>query len=235
MLRGYSFRPRGWPLALAAAGCAAGIALGNWQSGRAAEKRALGEALAAALRSPPIVIGVPPVRPADVVNRHVAASGAFVAERTVYLANRNRGGRPGYEVVTPLALSPPQSPPMAVLVQRGWIERDARDRVRTPGGAQQIEGIALARLPHAFAFSGEAQGDTRQNLDIDAYAKEIGLALQPVVIQQRNDNGDGLVRDWPKPDLGVDTHRAYALQWYSLAALSAVLGVVFCFRRVAQS
>ena len=236
MLRGYSFRPRRfrlrfWPLALAAAGCAAGIALGNWQGGRAAEKVALGEELAAALRSPPIAIGASPVRAADLVNRHVAASGAFVSERTVYLANRNRGGRPGYEVVTPLALSPQ----LAVLVQRGWVAREAREKLRTPGGTQRVDGIALEHLPRAFAFSGEESGDVRQNLDIESYATEAGLRLQPVVVQQRNDNGDGLVRDWPRPDLGVDTHRAYALQWYSLAALSAALGVVFCFRRVGQS
>jgi cytochrome oxidase assembly protein ShyY1 len=75
-------------------------------------------------------------------------------------------------------------------------------------------------------------GGVRQNLGIGEYATETGLALQPVVIQQHNDNRDGLARDWPKPDFGVDKHRAYALQWYSLAALGAVLGLFFSFRRV---
>jgi cytochrome oxidase assembly protein ShyY1 len=230
MLRGYSFRPRGWTLALAAAGCAAGIALGNWQTRRAAEKIALGEALAATLRQPPLAIGAAPLEAKSLVNRHVEATGVFAAERTVYLDNRNRGGRPGYEVVTPLMLAPA----IGVLVQRGWVARGAREKVRTPAGTQRVEGIALARLPHAFAVSNEERGEVRQNLDIGAYGRETGLALQPFVIQQRNDTGDGLVRDWPQPDLGVDTHRAYALQWYSLAALSAVLGVVFSFRRDAQ-
>lgn len=234
MLRGYSFRPprlsiRYWPLALAAAGCAAGIALGNWQTRRGAQKLAAAQELAASLRSAPARIGAAPVRAEALVGRHVAASGAFAAARTVYLANRNRGGRPGYEVVTPLVLSPS----VAVLVQRGWVERGARERVRTPSGAQRIDGIALAHLPRAFGGGNEA-GAVRQNLDIDAYARETGLALQPVVIQQRNDNGDGLGRDWPRPDLGVDMHRAYALQWYALAALAAILGIVFSFRRVAQ-
>ena len=216
-------------LALAAAGCAAGIALGNWQGRRAAEKTALAAELAAALREAPLRIGAEPLRPGELVNRHVEATGAFAADRTVYLDNRNRGGRPGYEVVTPLLLAPST----AVLVQRGWVERGARDSVRTPAGRQRIDGIALEHLPRAFA-AGSEQGAVRQNLEIDAYAKETGLALQPIVIQQRNDDGDGLSRDWPKPDFGVDMHRAYALQWYSLAALCAVLGVVFSFRRVAQ-
>jgi cytochrome oxidase assembly protein ShyY1 len=75
----------------------------------------------------------------------------------------------------------------------------------------------------------------RQNVDIEAYAKEIGVPLQPIVIQQRNDNGDGLLRDWPRPDFGRDMNRAYAVQWYALAALAAVLGIVFSFRRVRES
>jgi cytochrome oxidase assembly protein ShyY1 len=232
MRRGYSFRfrLRYGPLVLAAAGCAAGIALGNWQTRRGAEKVALAEALDASLRNPPVAIAAAPVRADELVNRHVEARGAFAAARTVYLDNRNRGGRPGYEVVTPLMLSPS----VAVLVQRGWVERGARERVSVPAGAQHIDGIALARLPRAFSAGGGERGPIRQNLDIAGYAKETGLALQPVVIQQRNDNGDGLARDWPRPDFGVDTHRAYALQWYSLAGLSAVLGIVFSFRRVAQ-
>lgn len=215
-------------LALAAAGCAAGIALGNWQARRAAEKVALAEERAATLRDAPLRIGAAPVRQGELVNRHVEATGVFAADRTIYLGNRNRGGRPGYEVVTPLVLAPSA----AVLVQRGWVERGARDSVRTPADRQRIDGIALEHLPRAFA-AGSEQGPVRQNLDIEAYAKESGLALLPIVIQQRNDNGDGLSRDWPKPDFGVDMHRAYALQWYSLAALSAVLGAVFSFRRVA--
>lgn len=227
-------RLRYGPLALAALGCAAGIALGNWQARRAADKVAAGEALAAALASAPLALPASPAGAAEQVGRHVAASGRFIAERTVYLANRNRGARPGYEVVTPLALSAPQSPQVAVLVQRGWVAREALERVRTPEGEQRVDGIALARLPRAYAVSAEESGAVRQNLDIGAYAKETGLALQPVVIQQHNDNGDGLARDWPKPDFGVDTHRAYALQWYSLAGLSGVLGLVFGIRRVAQ-
>ena len=256
MLRGYSFRSRRirlryGPLALAALGCAAGIALGNWQARRAADKVAAAEALATALASPPLALAASPADAAAQLGRHVAASGRFVAGRTVYLANRNRGARPGYEVVTPLALSPtqlppqsppqsppqlpPQSPQVAVLVQRGWVAREALERVRTPEGEQRIDGIALARLPRAYAVSDEESGAVRQNLDIGEYAKETGLALQPVVIQQHNDNRDGLARDWPKPDFGVDKHRAYALQWYSLAGLSGVLGMVFGIRRVAQA
>lgn len=217
------------PLALAAAGLAAGIALGHWQTRRAEEKAALAMAMDLTLKNPPVQIPVSPLRADALVNRHVVASGAFLPARTIFLDNRNRGGKPGYEVVTPLALSPT----MAVLVQRGWVARSAREAVRTPEGVVRVDGIALARLPRALAVSRESSSAVRQNLDVEEYAKEIGIALQPVVIQQRSGDGDGLLRDWPRPDFGVDMHRAYALQWYSLAALAGVLGLVFSFRRVA--
>lgn len=220
---------RFWPLALAAAVLAAGIALGNWQARRAEAKLALAATLERQLKAPALALGAARVDPEALVRKHVAASGRFIAARTVFLDNRNRGGKPGYEVVTPLALSPA----MAVLVQRGWVERSQRQTVRTPEGVVAVDGIALARLPRALAVSTEASGQVRQNLEVEDYAKEIGIALQPVVIQQRSELGDGLARDWPRPDFGVDTHRAYALQWYSLAALAGVLGIVFSVRRVA--
>jgi len=42
---------------------------------------------------------------------------------------------------------------------------------------------------------------------------------------------DGLVRDWPAPDFGVEKHRIYMLQWYALAALAAGLWLLFFVRR----
>jgi cytochrome oxidase assembly protein ShyY1 len=72
----------------------------------------------------------------------------------------------------------------------------------------------------------------RQNLDIAAYAAETGLPLQPFVVEQHSDTRDGLRREWPRPDLGIEKHESYSLQWYSFAALAIVLAVVFSFRRI---
>jgi surfeit locus 1 family protein len=228
MVRGYSFRPRVWTVAAAAAACAAGISLGNWQTRRGEEKLALARQFDASLKAPAITIPATPVDPGELIHKHVAATGTFAREHTVYLDNRNRGGKPGYEVVTPLLLSPS----LGVLVQRGWIERSQREAVRTPKGVVRIEGLALERLPHALNVGSSESGSIRQNLDIAPFSREIGISLQPVVIQQRSDDGDGLARDWPRPDFGIDMHRAYAVQWYALAALAVVLGIVFSFRRV---
>jgi len=204
MPAGYSFRPRAWPLALALAACAAGIALGNWQSRRAEEKRALGARL-----------------------EQVSVHGEFVAGRSVLLDNKTRRGRVGYEVVTPLKLKDS----MHVLVNRGWIARERISELRTPAGEVRIEGIALERLPHALELETNTGGKIRQNLDLAEFARETGLALQPVVIEQHGGPADGLLREWPRPDAGSEKHAAYALQWYSLAALAVALAVVLAFRK----
>jgi cytochrome oxidase assembly protein ShyY1 len=201
MPAGYSFRPRLWSLLAAALACAAGVALGNWQAGRAAEKRAAAHAERIALR------------------------GEFLAERTIFLENRFHHGRLGYEVITPLRLEGGR----AVLVNRGWAAMP--QDVRTPSGVVTIEGVAVPHVPRVMQAGPEKGGRVRQNLDVAAYAAEAGLALEPRVIEQHSDAPDGLQREWPSAEAGAEKNAAYALQWYSLAALAVVLGVVFCFRR----
>lgn len=230
MLSGYSFRPRAWAFLAALAACAAGIALGNWQAGRAAEKRALGARLEQAFRAPPVEIGPQIVLADELALKHVAARGRFLEKHTIYLDNKLRRGRPGYEVVTPLRLDGTH-----VLVNRGWVEagasRDLIPNVPAPGGEVRVEGLALARLPHVLELGAAAGGKVRQNLDIGAFENETGLRLQPVLIEQHSPAPDGLVREWPRPDTGIEKHQSYALQWYSLAGLAVILFVALSFRR----
>lgn len=213
MTSGYSFRPRGWALAAAAAACVAFIALGNWQARRADEKRALG---------------------AELEKKRVALIGEFRPEYTVFLDNRIRNHRVGYEVITPLRLDGEH-----VLVNRGWVEagrtRDALPQVRTPAGRVKLEGLALEHLPRLLKLEKNASGKLRQSLDIGEFAAQTGLKLRPYFLEQHSPADDGLVRDWPRPDSGVATHESYSLQWYSFAALTVALFIVLSFRRVAAN
>ena len=214
-LAGLRFRPRTWAFVLAVAGCAAGIALGNWQTGRAAEKRAAQAAL-----------------------KSVALSGEFLPQYTVLLDLRVHRGRSGYHVVQPLQLAGGQG---HVIVLRGWVEADARrerlPNVVTPRGAHRIEGIALERLPQ---YLEQPRPDTCrpgpapcvwQNLRIETFAAWSGLAVQPLVVEQTSALADGLVREWARPEATFLKNEMYALQWYSLAALSLILFLVLSFRR----
>ena len=208
MTSGYSFRPRLWAVALAAAACAAGIALGNWQAGRAEEKRALA---------------------ANV--QRIVVMGEFLPERTVFLDNKVHAHRPGYEVVTPLRLAEG----IHVLVNRGWVAapptRDQLPEVQTPRGRIRVEGVVQPHLQRAMKMGEAPKGPVRQNLELKDFAAETGLTLQAFVIQQHSDTRDGLARDWPPADAGAQKNEAYSFQWYSLAGLALVLGIVFSLRK----
>jgi len=209
------------------------VALGNWQSRRADERRAAEARFEAALRAPALEIPSLPGPAASYIGKRVAANGEFAPAHTVLLEYKIRHGRLGYEVVTPLRL---RGSALHVAVNRGWVPANPRPgvlpEIRTPAGEQRIEGLALKRLPQALqAGPAQEQGTTvRQNLRLEEFQDATGLALLPIVIEQWSDSDDGLMREWPQPGAGAEKNEMYALQWYSLAALCVVLFVVLSFR-----
>ena len=100
-----------------------------------------------------------------------------------------------------------------------------------PVGELRIEGLALPRFPRAYAIGRRSEGPVRQNFGIEDFVAETGAPVKTVVLEQLTDTNDGLLRDWPRADLGVEKHESYALQWYSLALLAIALGVGFSFKK----
>jgi surfeit locus 1 family protein len=231
-IAGRIFRP-GWAPSLAAAAfIALTVALGNWQTRRAEEKLAAGRRVDEAARGPVLQVPTARVEAAPFEHHRVATLGTFVARDTFFLDNKVLHGVAGYQVVTPLR---PGNGGTYVLVNRGWIAAGERSRlpeVTTPEGVQAIGGIAVVPSIRFLELAPDAgSGRLRQNLVLAREEKRLGLSLQPFVIEQTSDASDGLVRAWERPDSGVDRHRSYALQWYSFAALAAVLYVVLGFKR----
>ncbi len=228
----WTFRPSWVPSLAAAAFIALTVALGHWQTRRADEKLELGRRIEEAARD--TVLHVPSARvdAAGFERRRVAARGTFLARDTFFLDNKVMHGVAGYHVITPLK---PESGGTYVLVNRGWIAVGDRSRlpgVPAPEGLETIEGVAVVPGKRFLELAPDADsGSLRQNLVLSREEQRLGLSLQPFVIEQTSDAPDGLSREWGRPDAGVERHRGYALQWYSFAALAAVLYVVLGFRR----
>lgn len=219
---------------------AAGVALtvlatslGNWQTRRGDTKEAI-EAQwnnAEAARPTDVATLNDATAVAASVPRRVTLRGAFVPASTVFVDNRTLNGVAGFQVITPLRLEDGA----AILINRGWTARDARDPSRipdltTPAGAVLIEGLAVARVPRLLELASTAMPALPgiwPNLDFEDYERAAGFAVARVVVQQTNGTADGLRRVWPRPAAGVEKHRGYALQWYGLAALSAGLTLYF--------
>lgn len=229
----WQFAPTVWPTLAAVFFFGLTLALGNWQSGRAATKRALQARYDAALREAPIHVGTRLVDRDSVLYRKLEAEGTFDDAHTILLDNRVQDGVAGYHVLTPLRL---RGSELAILVNRGWVAVGA-SRARlpmppTPKGLVHLEGMAVDTHTRYVELAPSApQGRVWQNLDFGRYAAVTGLRLQPVLLQQTSEVEDGLLRRWPRPDTGVSMHVSYAFQWYSLATTLAVLWLVMNTKR----
>jgi len=218
----------------ALAGIAVTLALGNWQLRRAAEKIASERAWSAAQASAPVNLRGASDFAAVAVDlpRRVQVRGRFEHERTVWLDNRALAGRAGFFVVTPLRV---EGTEVHLLVNRGWAPRDPAERARLPaigrpGGVVEIEGMAVQGAPRLLQFTDAHDGPIWQNLDVETLQTELGAPLAPFVLQQTSTLDDALDRHWTPPASGVDRHRGYAFQWFSLAALLSVITVGIAWR-----
>jgi surfeit locus 1 family protein len=212
------------------------LSLGRWQLSRAAEKEALHAALEQERARPELSQRewLQAVRDGQtLLHRSVNLKGVWLPQFNVYLDNRQMKGRPGFFVLTPLALSGERG---VVLVQRGWVPRDFVDRTRlsevpTPQGEVMVRA-RVATVPAKLlelGAAGAAEGSSRirQNLDWDAFRQETGLPLLAGSMVQIDPNADGLSRDWFEPATGSEKHYGYAFQWFGLAGLIALLYVWF--------
>lgn len=233
---------------LLAALLAAGVtfSLGQWQLSRAWQKEALERRLAEQAAQAPWDLATAmrqdPARPGEpdgLLDRRMAIRGRWLEGFTVLLDNRPMAGKSGFVVLTPLQ---DMVSGQLVLVQRGWVPRDFTDRTRvpaflTPAGEVLVTG-RIARAPSQTlvlpghtapepAAPSSAAIRIRQNLSLVDFRAETRLALWDRILLQTDPAGDGLLRDWPAPSLGVEKHYGYAFQWFGLCALIAVLYVWF--------
>lgn len=208
--------------------------LGFWQLDRASQKRQLYESQVRQRALAPLTQDELAGTPAQAFTqryRLVVLQGQWLSAYTVHLDNRLMNGRTGFYVLTPLRLADGG----VVLVQRGWVPRDMRDRARlvtpaAPPGTVRVLGRVAPALGRLYEFDATSDGPIRQNLDIESFARETGLALRPLaVVQEDGDEPpqDGLLRQWPTPSADLQKHHGYAFQWFALSALTLSLYVWF--------
>jgi cytochrome oxidase assembly protein ShyY1 len=231
------FRFRPIPLIVTILLVALGISLGNWQERRAAQKIALRDRIALRAAEPPVDLGPQPATLAPLEFRHVRVTGQFIPGWPIFLDNRPHQGRSGFYLLMPFKIA---GSDLHVMVARGWLPVDPKDHYRvpafgTPAGQVTIEGIVTGNVGHIMQLGGPAAlkpAAIVQNLDLKQFALASGLASQPFFVQQTGPSqpGENLVRDWPQPSTGIDTHKGYALQWYGLAAMAFLFYVITGFR-----
>ncbi len=180
----------------------------------------------------PVSIGAQTLDAGSLDFHRVSARGRWLTEYGIFLDNQVYQGQAGYDVYMPLRLDDGE---LCVLVNRGWVAA-GRDRahlpeIKSPGGRVELDGIV--ELPARFKEFGTTfrEGRIWENVTLERYAAWSGLKLQPLIIRQTDDPGDGLIRDWPRPDSGADRNRGYAFQWFAFAVLACILWAYYFFRK----
>ena len=210
--------------------------LGRWQLTRAEVNRAL-EARYVEYRQLPALDG--PVATSDLASarwRGIAVSGSYHPEIQVLLDNMTRDGIVGYEVLTPFLATGDRR---ALLINRGWVAADL-DRSKLPPvgldhNITQLSGI-VDNLPRAEIQLGESLPQRSGSLVVlsfpDAEAIEAALGVDVYGYQILLDSAEpaGFERNWPPPQGRAERNLAYAVQWFALACLAAVLAVGAIYR-----
>jgi surfeit locus 1 family protein len=212
------------------------LSLGMWQLRRAAEKQAFVAAIEAAKAAAPLQnsdVGLLE-QPESMLHRRVQLQGRWLVQHTVYLDNRQMNAKVGFYVFTPFQVKGTST---IVMVQRGWAPRNFLDRaqlpvIETPAEESRVEGRIALPPSKLYEFTGAGGGPIRQNLDLAQYRQETGVqVVSGWTVVQVGAASEGLLRDWPVVNAGVQKHHGYAAQWFALTALIAVLFIWFQLRR----
>lgn len=232
----FRFRPSLIPTLAAIAAVAGTISLGNWQSGRAAEKQALQDQLMARKALSPVVVADRTEIPDEWQFRQGHAQGEYIGNQVIFLDNKSQGTRVGVHVIVPMRLKGNGN---ILLVNLGWLARPTTypnmPDQKLPIGQQTVDGMLVPPIKRFLELKNEtAQGNLWQNLTIERARAQLGQAVLPVILHA-NPAGPGLEPVTELPDAGIDKHRGYAFQWYALASLVALLWLGLNLRKARQS
>ncbi len=201
--------------------------LGFWQLSRAEEKQNLKETIEYRNNQPPLIVGGLMKFGPDMRFRKVVVRGIFRSDLQIFLEGKKHNGRTGYHVITPLCIA---GSDVHVLINRGWIEM-GRDwntlpAAPAPEGIVEIKGTIDFPANPLFvsapsAASGTGWGKRWPFLDLEYFASQNEIVLQPFVILQNPGDQHGFVRDWPAFDPKWEMHIGYAIQWFAFAVITA--------------
>ncbi|MGH8135431.1 MAG: SURF1 family protein [Steroidobacteraceae bacterium] len=206
------------------------VALGNWQLGRAAEKRALNEEFTRAGPALPL----PPASNAVRRYQRVTANGGYDSDHQFLLDNMGESGQAGVHVLTPLLLSDGN----ALLVDRGWLpfgtSRDQLPNVTVAGTRRTVSG-RLDELPRPGIELAASPGAGWPRLTsyphMQDLAAALGRELHPQLILLDPGEPDGFVRNWQLRGTTPVRHLGYAIQWFAFAATTVAIWLGLGLRR----
>ncbi|WP_232281715.1 SURF1 family protein [Vibrio furnissii] len=210
------------------------VKLGFWQLARGEEKLHLETRLAARAQMAPLSLATALERypMAELTGLRVTVTLDPHSDATFLLDNQTFDGKVGY-LAYQLAK---QQDGHWMLIERGFVpagnDRRVLPQVDWLTEPQTLTGRLYARSTNPFsdALGLEAGNPHRiQNLNVEALSQWLGTPILPVAFQPQQAN-------WPYPQpwqplaMSAQKHFGYALQWFTMAAVLAVIVLVIGVR-----
>lgn len=214
------------------------VGLGLWQLDRARQKETMQSDFDSRAVDGAIRLDGTEGDPEVLRYRRARAAGTLDGTRQFLLDNQVRNGVAGYHVLTPLRLD---NGTAAVLVNRGWVPvGQARSRLPDitvtiePGS---VEGMVTTPRGSPILLGESGYESSRwprvvQVVDYPAMGAALGYRLLPFTLLLDPGAEGGYERDWQAfHGIPPERHRAYAFQWFSLAAALLIIYLAANMRR----
>jgi surfeit locus 1 family protein len=205
------------------------VNLGFWQLRRLDQRQAANAEIAAAGKQPSVdLAGLSDTDPLPSDHTAASATGVYLHDRELLIANRSFEGSAGSWLVTPLRLADQR----IVAVVRGWVPRVVVAGIDTrptaaPSGEVTVEGRAFDSVGGGrigVVDPGELPQLSR--MDLERYEEVTGLDVidrwLELRVQVPAQPGE-LPVPLPPPPLDEGPHLSYAFQWFFFSAGTAVV------------
>lgn len=234
----FGFRPTLIPTLFTIPALITLLALGTWQVQRLGWKQDLIDALQTRATAPEQPMPTGPLNEEAHEFLNVTLTGVYDHDNEFHLLNRSRNGEPGVNIVTPLL----RSDGSAILVNRGWVPFDLRDKATRPQGLVEgevtVSGLLRFVKPQSWIQEAVVPPNEPANnawftIDAAAMTQIAGTPPLPEYFilsgERAPPGGFPVGRQWL---LDVrNNHLEYAITWFGLAGALFVIYVLYHRRR----
>lgn len=196
------------------------ISLGFWQLDRAAEKRAMADALELRAQAAALPLRQAEERPDFGNTSPVVLNGYFENEIPFLVSFQFWRGQAGFELISPFRTLDGG----LVLLSRGWIapsrDGDVPDIPAVPGEQTVIARVHMPDIdvPPANVTS-QSWPVILSRVNVEQAGRLLGEPVYPHVLRLEAGQPGVQARHWQAPSISTRTHIAYAVQWFGIALL----------------
>ncbi len=211
------------------------LKLGFWQLSRADEKQGIQDFVSTQNKKE-IDVGVEAIS-VDNLYQRAFGVGEYIVEHSILIDNQVHEGRVGYHVLTPFRF---EKNNQIILVNSGWVpvgaSREIKPIISLPEGRINISG--RLQRPHSQPPIWRdnhllVQDRAWQYLALDEFEKRTQLTVASLILELDPSlvGVGGYERKWRVyDDTWINRHKAYALQWFSLAVAFILMCLMLEFR-----